>query len=370
MKLIRWMHDGPALELEAMTRLPPSPRTATRPGAPDLAALYAQYTDNARRHLRRFGASEQDLDDLLQEVFLVLHAKHQGLQDAGALDAWLREVCRRIAAGDRRRAHRRREIAFGEPPETATDGSFDQTLEQGEQEERLHLALEQLDEQSRDLVALHELGRLPLVDVAELVDADRKTVSKRLGMALRRLTALVRSDSLDMPSPPAQRETRPSAPPRAGDAFRVLCRSSALNMGLVGSVVIAVWPGAATMDALELLDVQFARALELCGGGFSYLAVVEASTRPPNLEARQKIVSMLQVHAANIRVYATALQGGAAWIARPIMTGLSLLARPPFPMQYFNGVPAAASWLSEQHPALANASSGAIIDGAEQLRVV
>src|SRR5687768_871747 len=157
-------------------------RQASPPAPPgDLAGgnpteLYAQHTDSVRRHLRRFGAPDQDLDDLTQEVFLVLHAKGPVLPTTESIDPWLREVCRRVAAGDRRRAHRRHEIAFREPPETAADAGFEQAIETGEAEDRLHRALDRLDEQSRDLVALHELGSLPLINVAELVDADRKTV--------------------------------------------------------------------------------------------------------------------------------------------------------------------------------------------------
>lgn len=351
-----------------MASRPPVQRNP-KPGSADLAELYAQHTDGARRHLRRFGASDQDLDDLVQEVFLVLHARQDTLLDPSGIDPWLREVSRRVVAGHRRRAHRRHEIAFRQPPETAEYALFDQALENGEQEERLHLALGKLDEQSRDLVALHELGSLPLVDVAELVEADRKTVRKRLSTALRRLTALLSSDSLgraEAASPPAEAARR--APPRPADSFRILATHSAISVGMVGSVVLAVWPGPATLEALELLDVQFARALEICGDGFAYLAVVGANARPPNLPARQKIVSMIQEHAQHIRVYATALQGGTAWIARPIMTGLSLLARPPFPIHFFNGVPSAAHWLAEQHPQLCNATAPEIVESAERLR--
>jgi RNA polymerase sigma-70 factor (ECF subfamily) len=347
------------------------PRPSPLPAAPagDLAELYEQHTAGVRRHLLRFGASSQDLDDLTQEVFLVLHAKRQELAAIEYVDPWLREVCRRVAAGDRRRAHRRHEIAFREPPETAADVGFEQAIETGEAEDRLHRALDRLDEQSRDLVALHELGSLPLINVAELVDADRKTVRKRLGTALRRLTALLRAE----PARDARRPTVPGTPlrrepPRSAEPFRVLALHPTVNVGMIGNVVITVWPGAATLEALELLDVQFERAIELCGGSFAYLTVVEANSRPPNLVARQKIVSMLEQHAHHIRVYAAALQGGAAWIARPIMTGLSLLARPSFPMQFFNGVPAAVRWLTQSHPPLTHVSFSDIVESTERLR--
>lgn len=362
----RWSLWHPR-RVEDGARRTPNQSSSLKPESGDLPKLYADHTERVRRHLHHFGVRGHDLDDLVQEVFLVMHAQGERLPKIRPLDAWLREVCRRVAAGERRRAHRRHEVAFGEPPERPDDSpASDTAFEQGEEHERLHRALGQLDERARDLVALHELGNLPLAAVAELVDADRKTVRKRLGAALRQLAALAGAERAPLEAPP--RISRPSEPPRSAPGFRVLTTHPSISVGLVGSVVVAIWPAAATVEALELLDVAFAQAITLCSGGFAYLAVVEANTRPPDLPARQKIVAMLEAHSAHIRVYAAALQGGAAWIARPIMTGLSLLARPPFPMQYFNGVPLAARWLAEKYPELSNASALTIIETAEQLR--
>jgi hypothetical protein len=201
--------------------------------------------------------------------------------------------------------------------------------------------------------------------VAELTHADRKTVRKRLSGALRRLTRLVGSAP---PPAPLERSGPPRESPTSAPGFELLIEDPSIRVGLVGSVVIAIWPGAASVHALERLDEAFQQAVARCRGGFAYLAVVEATTRPPDLAARQKIVAMIEAHSNHIRVYATALLGGAAWIARPVMTGLSLLARPPFPMQYFNGVPLAAEWLCEKHPRLSNVSVGTLIETTEHLR--
>jgi RNA polymerase sigma-70 factor (ECF subfamily) len=331
-----------------------------------LAELYASHVAGARRHLQHFGGAPQDMDDLVQEVFLVLHGKRELLPTIAPFDPWLREVCRRVAAGDRRRAYRRREIVSGEHPDSADDAlPSDSALEQGERAERLHLALAQLDERARDLVALHELGDLPLEDVAELIDADRKTVRKRLGAALKRLTVLLGSAR-----PAFAAELRaPSSQPLVGATeAQLLVLHPGVTVGLVGSTLISVWPGLATLEALEQLDNAMTRAAELCHGSCAYLAVVGTECRPPNLEARQKIVTLLEKHARNVRVYATAIEGGGAWIVRPIMTGLSFLARPPFPMQYFEGVPLAASWLAEKHPQLSNASAATLVETTEWLR--
>jgi RNA polymerase sigma factor (sigma-70 family) len=308
---------------------------------------------------------------LVQEVFLVLHAKRELLAQIRPLDPWLREVCRRVAASDRRRAHRRREVAFGEPMETADEaGGTDSAFDRIEQQGRLHHALRQLDEYSRDLVALHEVGDLPLVDIAELIEADRKTVRKRLETALRRLSALIGSERIHAPTsrPLGVRLAQADALPRSPSEFRELARHPAVNLGLVGSVLIAVWPGAATLEALEVVETQLARAAEICAGSVAFLAVVEASTRPPNLQARKKLIAFLEDPRRRISVYAAALEGGAAWLARPIMSGLAFLARPRFAMQYFEGVPLAARWLLESYPQLTLTREAALLHAISMLR--
>jgi RNA polymerase sigma-70 factor, ECF subfamily len=341
------------------------------PGGSLLSELYQVHTASIRRHLQSFGARGNDVDDLVQEVFLVLHAKRELLAQIRPLDPWLREVCRRVAASDRRRAHRRREVAFGEPIETADEsGGTDAAFEREEQQGRLHHALTQLDEHSRDLVALHEVGDLPLVDMAELIEADRKTVRKRLGAALRRLSALIGAEHVEAPTfrTLGERPARADTLPRYASEFRVLARHPAVDVGLVGSVLIAVWPGAATLEALELLELQMAYAAELCGGSAAFFAVVEASTRPPNLQARKKLVAMLKDPQDRMSVYAAALEGGAAWLARPIMSGLAFLARRRFAMQYFDGVPRAARWLVESYPELTLTSEAALLNAVSTLR--
>lgn len=335
-----------------------------------LTKLYEAQTPHIRGHLQRFGVRGHDLDDLVQEVFLVLHAKRELVVRLRPLDPWLREVCRRVAAGHRRRAHRRREVTYGEPLDTVDDSdSSDAAFELEERQLRLHRAMTQLDEYSRDLVALHEVGDLPLVDMAQLIAADRKTVRKRLGAALRRLTTLIGAERGRAPS--AGRTpgvTSANGRPRRASEFRVLARHPAVSLGLVGSVLIAVWPGAATLEALELVEQALDRVTEICGGSAAFFAVVEASTRPPDLAGRKKLIALLEDPRRRLSVYAAALEGGGAWLVRPIMSALAFLARPRFAMQYFEGVPRAVTWLADNYPELTLANESALLDAVTSLR--
>jgi hypothetical protein len=196
-------------------------------------------------------------------------------------------------------------------------------------------------------------------------------VRKHLKAALRRLEVLLgRADAESERS--AASSSRPCPPPTGTSEevlpCEVLLTTPGLTVGLIGAVVISVWPGPATLKAVEEIGEQLERAVALCPDGFAYLAVVEATTRPPALDARKKIVELLQRHATDIRIYATALQGGLSWIVRPIMTGLSLLAQPPFPMEFFSGTAAASRWLCAQYAGAQWVGGDVLCRAAEQLR--
>jgi len=350
-----------------------STEPAAKTAEQEFDAAFAVHASAVRRYLRAVGVGESDLDDTTQEVFLLLHNKRIDLATAERIDPWLREVCRRVGAGYRRRAHRRHEIVQAQPPDHPNAvGSAELSLEQQENEYRLYSALRSLDEESRDLVALHELGALPLLDLAKLVEADRKTVRKRLAVALRKLTKLFasRGPGIDSEHLPGIEVAKPYPRLATNDGveFRPLAKEAAVRIGLVGAVLIAVWPGPPTLEALELL----AGELERVGrehGAFVYLAVVESSTRPPNRLARQKIVEMLRACAPNRMAHLTVLEGGGAWIARPIMTGLALLAQQHGSVQFFNGAHAAAEWLAAHPAQIARADAQQILAAIQQLRL-
>src|SRR3954463_7975027 len=85
---------------------------AVREDAPSdiTAAAYARFAPYVRRRLAELGVRDADLPDLCQEVFLVVHGKGEVLPSVDRLDLWLREICRRVAAGYRRRAGNRLEL--------------------------------------------------------------------------------------------------------------------------------------------------------------------------------------------------------------------------------------------------------------------
>jgi RNA polymerase sigma-70 factor (ECF subfamily) len=351
------------------------------------ASTYARFAPYVRKRLAAFGVREADLPDLCHEVFLIVHGKRHALSAVERVDLWLREICRRVAAAYRRRAGHRLEVLGCDAVEAAAPASDTSDGPDGEHmHAQLRRALNHLDDESRDLLALHDGGEMPLRELANLVAHDRKTVRSRLTRARRRMSTWLADSAASGAGlrPGAAVRTTPAASPfmrelaargrRAGCAAReleILRVSSEHCSGALGNVVVSDWRGpqmgAATMDAL-ISQAPF--TLEMCGGEIAYLALIEPTLEPPTLEVRQKIVDVFEMVGPYFNAFAVAVLGPSGRINQPILEGLALLARPRFPMRFFSSLPAAAEWLcgSVAHAAAGPITSTALVVAAEHVR--
>ena len=326
------------------------------------ASIYARFAPYVRRRLADLGVREADLPDLCQEVFLVAQGKREVVAAVDRPDLWLRAVCRRVAAAYRRRAGHRLEV-FGCDAEARADlgPDLDEDREVGGKLTLLRRALNHLDDESRDLLALHDGGEMPLSELARLVEHDRKTVRTRLTRARRRVSRwLGAAGDPDTGLPPGSplRTTPPQSPfmrdkAARGRAFgsaarelEILRVSPELCSGALGNVTISDWRGPQITPAV--IDTVVRRApytVQTCGGEIVYLALIESSMRPPPLEARNKIVDALEIVGPYFSTFAVVLLAPNAHIYQPILEGLMLQARPRFPVRFVTSIMAAAQWL-------------------------
>jgi RNA polymerase sigma-70 factor (ECF subfamily) len=327
-------------------------------------STYARFAPFVRRRLAALGVREADLPDLCQEVFMVVHGKGDTLASVDRMDLWLREICRRIAAGYRRRAGHRLEVLGWDDAECADPGAerADEP-DHGPMLALLRRALNHLDDESRDLLALHDVGEMPLSELARLVAHDRKTVRSRLVRARRRVSHWVSGHAVPgagVRSGVAPRITPAASPFMRDQAARgrvAGCAASELQIlrvspehcsGALGNVTVSDWRGPHIgVDMLDSVMAQAPYTLEKCGGEIAYLALIEPTLHPPALDVRQRIVDALEVIGPYFRAFAVVLLGDNARINQPILEGLTLLARPRFPMHFFSCLPAAAGWLCD-----------------------
>lgn len=160
----------------------------------DVAAVHEAHADFVWRTLQRLGVHQQDLEDVLQEVFLVVHKRLSTFDHSSQLTTWLFGICLRVAAAYRRRAHRRHET-LGLGPEEALlrDGAADpeQVLAQREALRRLELALETLGLERRAVFVMFEIEGISAPAIADIMGVPVGTIYSRLSTARAEFTRAV-----------------------------------------------------------------------------------------------------------------------------------------------------------------------------------
>lgn len=154
---------------------------------PSFLAIYEQYFDLVWRSARRLGVNELALDDVVQDVFVVIHKRLATVQHPESLPSWIYGVVRRIAS-DYRRSKRHRELSSAtlsnqyalesEPPPTP--------LDLNQQKERVAILWELLnaiDAAKREVFVLAELQELSAPQIAALLGIPVNTAYSRLRVA-------------------------------------------------------------------------------------------------------------------------------------------------------------------------------------------
>ena len=140
--------------------------------------------------LQRLGAPPADIDDLLQDIFVVLYRHWPTLDLNRPLRPWLFGVAFRVVRAQRRR--RAREAPWGGlDPEDSGDGP-DRKLESNESLAILWAALEHVPSGRRSVVMKHDLEGLEIVDIARQLSMSKFGVYARLYKGRKELASAVR----------------------------------------------------------------------------------------------------------------------------------------------------------------------------------
>jgi RNA polymerase sigma-70 factor (ECF subfamily) len=138
-------------------------------------------------------------DDLVQEVFLVVHRRLGDFEGRSSSKTWLYGIIRRVVA-DRRRALRRKpedpaklEVDAVRSPVLGPEAS----AEQAERVRLLHRLLAELDDEKREAFILAELEGLTMAEIAEALDANQNTVASRVRAARREFEAALERATQD-----------------------------------------------------------------------------------------------------------------------------------------------------------------------------
>lgn len=148
-----------------------------------LRVLFEKHCDSVGRLIRSLGVREADVDDAVQEVFIVA-ARRIGEINPGAERSFLFGVAVNVAAHARRSFARRRE-ASEEIEENPTSGSFspEELTDRRRARELLDRVLDTMDTDLRTVFVLFEISELSAPEISELLKIPVGTVASRLRRA-------------------------------------------------------------------------------------------------------------------------------------------------------------------------------------------
>ena len=150
--------------------------------------LIAAWEPRLFYYIRRLVPQESDAWDVLQQTWLGAYENIRSLADTRLLATWLYRIARNKAISHRRshgaRAADLAEI-IGDPAAAAEDEA--DTLEEFENAEAVHRALDELSLAHREALTLHFLQDLSLEQIADVLDVPIGTVKSRLHHAKRAL---------------------------------------------------------------------------------------------------------------------------------------------------------------------------------------
>ncbi len=145
--------------------------------------LVALYQPRLRYFLARMVGDDHAADDLLQEVWLDVHRGLGRLADPGAFTAWLYRVARHRALRQLRRKEPDLSSLEGVDP---ADGDEDDDFS-AEDAERVHIALEHLAPEQREVLLLRFFEGMAYDDIARVIGCPIGTVRSRIHYAKRAL---------------------------------------------------------------------------------------------------------------------------------------------------------------------------------------
>jgi RNA polymerase sigma-70 factor, ECF subfamily len=173
-----------------------SPAEAADPAATNLAGadaplpvpsfqeLCAQYFEFVWKCARAFGSKSDEIDDIVQDVFLVAQRRHADLKDERLARSWIYSITRRVVSSQRRRRRERDSRAASDIDSlTSSERSPLAAAEHNLEVRLLSMLLDGLEERKREVFVLSEILEMSGREIAETIGVPMNTVYSRLRAA-------------------------------------------------------------------------------------------------------------------------------------------------------------------------------------------
>jgi RNA polymerase sigma-70 factor (ECF subfamily) len=166
--------------------------------------LYSRFRRTVAATLYRVLGDRTDLDDLVQEVFVIGFRGLATFRGDARLSTWLYRICVNVALGRIRSRTRRPppitvvdlEAAHANSSETDQPETPERLLERQQDRARVYRALDRMAPKKRIVLYLHEIEGLDLKDIAYMVESNPVTVRTRLFYARREFYKLLAGEDV------------------------------------------------------------------------------------------------------------------------------------------------------------------------------
>ena len=150
----------------------------------DVRQIHELHADFVWSSLQRLGIHLADLEDSMQDVFVVVHRRLATFDGSSRLSTWLFGICLRVASQYRRKAHRQRERGGVDLQHTAAESEApDAELLAREAERRLEQVLDALKPERLVVFVMFEVESIGCAEIAEQLGLPLGTVYSRLSAA-------------------------------------------------------------------------------------------------------------------------------------------------------------------------------------------
>ena len=177
---------------------PPIPATEAGGGGaatPTFEEAYDACFAFVFRNIRRLGVPDAEVDDAVQEVFMIVHRRLGEFRGPAALRTWVYAIVVRVASHHRRTLRRKSPPAGASVdsdtlPDERAEGPHDHAVRE-EGVRLLHRILDQLDDDKRTVFVLAELEQMSAPEIAEILEKNVNTIYARLRAARHEFEELV-----------------------------------------------------------------------------------------------------------------------------------------------------------------------------------
>lgn len=155
------------------------------PAKDSIGSIFLHNVKALKGYLKRFFGNSQDVDDLLQDVYLRI-AEAEKKEEITAPKAFIYKVARNIALNEKSRAHNKLNESMDDEvlAQLLDSLSLEDSFEQQQRFEHFCVAINKLPPQCRKVFILKKIHGLPNSAIAEQLNIAVSTVDKHLAKGL------------------------------------------------------------------------------------------------------------------------------------------------------------------------------------------